>query len=111
MNLDILRYNLRNTTDIEVLRERAILLTTLIGSNGGSGGYCVVNDHNPPYSLHNGTRENCLAFIDGYESAPTTDVGCFDTSVLCVCVDVPSRMIVVPEERFGEALCGSCGDG
>ncbi len=104
MNLDILRVRLRDESDIERLRDMAMTLVKCIGNDSAGGGYRVVNDHNPPYALYTGSRENCCAFIEGYDSAPLTDVGCFDHSVNCVCVDTPSCMIVIPEQRFGESL-------
>ena len=104
MNLELLRQNISFQTETERLREIAYLLVKCIASDSTGGGYCVVNDHNPPYSMYSGSREHCIAFIEGYDAAPLTDVGCFDHSVLCVCVDAPSRPIVIPEERFGEFL-------
>ena len=104
MDLSILRLNIGKETNIEKLREMAIILVKCIATDNPGGGYCVVNDNNPPYSLYTGSRQNCIAFIRGYESAPSTDVGVFDHSVNCVCVDSRPPVIVIPEDRFGEVL-------
>jgi len=104
MKLEILRLKIAHETDMEKLREYAQLLTKVLGADRHGGGWCVVNDHNRPYSLYDGSREECVAFIEGYDSAPAGGQGCFDRSVLCVCVDVPSKPIVIPEDRFGELL-------
>ena len=91
-------------TDMEKLREYAQLLTKVLGEDRHGDGWCVVNDHNRPYSMYAGSREECVAFIEGYDSAPKDDRACFDKSVLCVCVYVPSKPIVLPEDRLGETL-------
>lgn len=105
MKLDVLRVKIEHEHDIEKLREYARLLTKMVCSDVHTGGgYCVVNDHNRQYPIYHGSRESCIAFIEGYEAVPESDMACFDHSTLCVCVDVPSQMVVIPEERFGEEL-------
>lgn len=89
--------------DVVWLANTANILTKTIVDKKG-GGYVVVNDHNRGYGLYYGSREECVAFIEGYDSAPPDDQSCFDNSVLCVCVDVPSMGVVIPEDRFGEQL-------
>lgn len=106
MKLDVLRQKIAQEHDIEKIRQYAQLLTKMIAPNFSTGGYCVVNDRNRGYPLFHGSRETCVAYIEGYEAAPGSDVSCFDNSTLCVCVDVPSQTIVIPEERFGEELPG-----
>lgn len=100
MDLAILRFKIREETDIEKLRSTAQLLTKMIGPDCSDAGYCVVSEYNPKYSMHHGSRENCIAFIAGYDMATWPD------HKLCVCVDTPSHTIVIPEERFGESLAG-----
>lgn len=104
MDLGILKIKIAREADIETLRNMAQLLVQCLAPDKAGGGYCVVNDHNPPHAMYTGSRENCIAFVEGYDTAPLTDGGCFDHSVNCVCVDTPSCMIVIPEERFGESL-------
>lgn len=102
MRLDILGLKIKKETSIEELREMALVIIKCIGNDTAGSGYCVVNDHNPPHALYHGSRENCIAFIEGYDAAPGTDIG--DPSTNCICVDTPSCTIVIPEERFGESL-------
>jgi hypothetical protein len=97
MDLAILRLKIRDETDIEKLRSMAQLLTTVNDSSGA--GYCVVSEYNPKYSMYSGSRENCFAYIAGYEQH-----GRWPDHKLCICVDTPSHTIVIPEERFGESL-------
>lgn len=107
MDLAKLRVKIISELDIETLRNMALLLTKCLGRDGSGDGYCVINDHNTELYMYSGSRENCIAFIEGYDSAPQTDSGCFDVSVNCVCVDTQSKTIVIPEDRFGEHLCGN----
>jgi len=97
--------------DVEALRNAISLLVKCQTNGRKDSGYCVVNDHFTSHTYYYGGRASCVAFVDGYEAAPRTDEGCFDSSVMCVCVDTPSRMIVIPEERFGEELCPGGKDG
>lgn len=107
MNLEILRIKISRETDIETLRKMSHLLVSCIGPDKVGGGYVVVNDHNASSTMYTGSRENCIAFIEGYNAAPLTDEGCFDPSVNCVCMDTPSLVIVIPEERLGESLANN----
>ena len=74
--MDLLRLRLRvdKETDIERLRNCAQLIIKCMVNDNTGGGYCVVNEHNPPHSLYEGSRENCIAFIEGYGAAPLSDV-------------------------------------
>lgn len=93
-----LRLNILSEKDPEKLRDIALLLTQCIGADGKKDGYCVVDSQSPPHHLYDGSRENCVAFIEGFELSG----GCIPN--FCVCVDTDSVMIVLPEERFGERL-------
>jgi len=104
MDLAMLYRKFSKETDHIELQKCLFLLVKCLQHDSKGCGYCVMNDHNPQNTLYEGSREQCVAFIEGYKAAPLTDVGCFDDSVLCVCGDTPSRMIVIPEERFGEEL-------
>ena len=75
--MDLLRLRLRieKEADIEKLRNSAQLIIKCMVNDRTGGGYCVVNDDNPPHSLYNGSRENCTAFIEGYEAAPSRTSG------------------------------------
>ena len=104
MNLELILLKCLKEQDTESLRSTVVSLVKCLSSDRKDSGYCVVNDHFTSHTYYYGGRENCVAFVEGYESAPVPDEGT-GGSILCVCVDTPSRMIVIPEERFGEQLC------
>jgi len=99
MQLDILNIKVQKEQDIETLRNTAFLLIKCLQSDKSGRGYCVVIDQNPHITLYEGGRENCISFVKGLNVADA-----FDGKSLCICVDTPSRMIVIPEDRFGEKL-------
>jgi len=63
--------------------------------------YVVVDAEFPSGLMFAGEREACEAFITGYCRAKFPK----DDTLLAVCVNTPARMIVLPEDRFGEYLC------
>jgi hypothetical protein len=94
---------LREEQDIEVLRRMAFQLETCVDGNG----YCVVDDSQPERILFEGERCCCVAFVNGYNTCPGNDASVFDDSMLCVCLNTPTRSVVIPEDRFGEWLIKS----
>jgi hypothetical protein len=105
MQLDLIRLKAEHEKDIEALRNMVFTLIKCLGPDSHDEGYCVVNDRNPLNPLHYCSREQCIAFIKGYEAASTGYPSLTeDDSELCVCVNTPSLMIVIPEKRLGEPL-------
>jgi len=71
------------------------------------GGYIVVeySDDSTRWSdKFYGSREDCIAYVKGYQDAPSNDRSWEDPSTLCICVQGDCRMIVIPEKRFGEFI-------
>lgn len=77
----------------------------LCGDPRDREGYCVKYSHNTDWHPFSGTRDECIAFVRGYERADRSmndDGGWF-----AVCVDVPSLPVVWPDDKIGQML----GDG
>lgn len=106
MHLAILRTKYAHEEDPVVLRRVVGMLLKCMMNDHAGGGYCVVSDHDPGEVLYQGARETCASFVAGAEAAPTSAEAPFDWH-LCVCVDTPERMVVLPEDRFGEELVGA----
>lgn len=107
MHLKVLQARYAHEEDPAVLRRVVGMLLKCMMNDREGGGYCVVSEHDPGRVLYQGARDTCAAFVAGAEAAPATDAAPFDPWILCVCVDTSERMIVLPEDRFGEELVGA----
>jgi len=88
--------------DRERLIEISLTLLLCLQNSNRKEGFVVIHDKNVPYVLFSGSFGECFAFVEGYETAPSTDWG--DPGTLCICIRDKRKPIVMPAERFGENL-------
>lgn len=90
--------------DFKRLAEIARVLVKCIPNQKIPAFEVIISDH-PTHVYFSGTREECLAYMEGYLQAPQNDQSCFDKSVMCACLpfygsDNKVYKIVVHPEQF-----------
>ena len=103
MQYDLMHRNIENENDPAKLKAIAHNLLKCLGPFPNGAPYVAVKIDAPSVVMHEGTRNECLAFIYGYVNGDDPHGGLISES-LAVCVNTPCRMIVIPEDRFGHIL-------
>jgi hypothetical protein len=102
MRIDPIHQQIDRATDLDHLKAITHdLVKATMGPFIKRSPYVVVDAEFPSGLMFAGEREACEAFITGYCRAKFPK----DDTLLAVCVNTPARMIVLPEDRFGEYLC------
>lgn len=92
--------------DFKRLAEIARVLVKCIPNQKIPAFEVLISDQ-PERVYFSGTREECMAYAEGYSQAPQNDQSCFDKSVMCICLPFNGKdnrvfkVVVNPENLTG----------